>query len=69
MRAYVTMFRAATMVFGTLLLQPNQRPSVKLPGFRIRMGMGCPIAGCGGKVVKRNAIMQCNRCYTIIEPE
>lgn len=67
MRIHSALARALLLARGTLVLQANKRPHIRLPGFRVTPGMKCPTRKCVGRLTLKNGIHQCDRCYAIVD--
>ena len=52
-------------LWAVLVLSPDQRPSIRMPGHLYREGRGCTQQGCSGRLKwNSQGLLKCNKCFS-----
>jgi hypothetical protein len=55
----------ARALLAAWVLSPDQRPSIRMPGYLYRQGGSCPQRGCAGRLKwNSKGQLKCNKCFT-----
>jgi hypothetical protein len=55
----------AHVLWSVLVLTPDQRPSIRMPGYQYREGGSCTKPGCAGRLKwNSQGQLQCNKCFS-----